>query len=332
MELNTNKAKFKYLILFLYLIIILSNGFSQDNTPFVSKEPNKEIFTKDINFTIGTGLSYLNGQYKEIVYPSAEWESPYLSELLWNLDNIFLLNLKTGVQWGSWAVNLSVSTALTTETGEMTDTDWLEPTSTDRTHWSLSRIWLDNSFLLNTDIIYEYSISQNISFTTGFGYSLNFWDWEDEVLDFIYQDPQPADFIGENGIDYKVIQNIFYASAEIIYSTGIIFSGININLSPFIYTWDMDHHILTNTFYIDSFYANFWYRAEFTLGIKTGKHEKLIISLFREELPETLGDTYEYDEDQTDSEEIGIQTGYYPNGAGMASILWGIELSYIWTF
>ena len=332
MELNTNKSSFKYLVLFLYLVLILSPCFSEDNAPFVSKEPNKKISFEDINFTMGTGLSYINGQYREIVYPSAGWESPYLSELLWNLDNIIMLNLKTGVQWGSWAVNLSISTALTTETGEMTDTDWLDSASTDRTHWSRSKIWLDNSFILNTGVVRSFNLSQYITFQTGLGYRLNFWDWEDEVLDFIYPNPQPPDFIGENGIDYKVIQNIFYASTEISYSAGNISTGLKIDLSPFIYAWDLDHHVLTKKYYMDSFYANFWYRAELTLDIKTGKQEKLMISLFREELSETTGDIYEYDEDAANPEEIGENTGAYTNGAGMASFLWGIELSYIWTF
>ena len=306
--------------------------FSETVSPVKVETKAKKNFFKDINFSIGTGLSYLNGQYREIVYPPAGWESPYYSELLWNLDNIIMLNLKTGVHWRSWTVNLSISTALTTETGEMTDTDWLDSASKDRTHWSRSKIWLDNSFLLDTNIIYDIKLSQDISFQTGLGYKLNFWDWEDRVLDFIYPDPQPPDFIGENGIDYKVIQNIFYVSTEIIYSTGIISSGIKIDLSPFIYAWDMDHHILTNTFYIDSFYANFWYRTEFTLNIKTGKQEKLMILLFREELPETTGDIYEYDEDVTNPEEIGTQSGYYKDGAGLASFTWGMGISYTWTF
>lgn len=315
MELYTNKGKFKYFLLFLFLIITLPPCFSEN-----------------MNFSIGTGLSYLNGRYREIVYPSSGWESPYLSELLWDLDNVFLLNLKAAVEWEVWAINLSISTAITPGISNMTDTDWLDLASTDRTHWSLSRIWLDNSFLLDTEISRSSNISKNISFQSGLGYRLNFWDWEDQVLDFIYPDPQPPDFIGKNGIDYRVIQNIFYASTKIIYSTGFISSGINIKLSPFIYAWDMDHHILTNTFYIDSFYANFWYRAEFTLDIKTGQHEKLIISLFREELPETTGDIFIYGEDSENPEEVGEYTGTSFNGAGMASTLWGIGLSYIWTF
>jgi len=316
LEPGLNISNFKYLIFIFFALTLLSPCFAEEN----------------INFSVGTGLSYLNGQYREIVYPSAGWESPYLSELLWNLDNIFLLNLTADVKWRSWSLYLSVSASITTETGEMTDTDWLDSSSTGRTHWSLSRIWLDNSFILNTGIRHSINLTKYISIQTGLGYKLNFWDWEDEVLDYIYQDPQPADFIGVNGIDYKVIQNIFYASAEINYIYKDITTGINMDLSPFIYTWDLDHHILTNTYYMDSVYANFWYKLEFTIDVNTGSNKKLMFSLFREELPESKGDTFVYDEDPTNPEKTGDYTGTYVNGAGMASILWGISLSYTWTF
>ena len=83
---------------------------------------------------------------------------------------------------------------------------------------------------------------------------------------------------------------------------------------------------------MDSFYANFWYRAEFSINIKIRSNKGLVFTLFREFLPESVGDSYLFDKDQSDSEEIGNQVGYYPNGAGHESILWGIELSYIWNF
>ncbi len=246
-----------------------------------------------------------------------------------------MLSLITGVQWGSWNINLSVSTAITTETGEMTDTDWLDSASKDRTHWSRSKIWLDNSFLLNVGISRCFNISKYFSIQSGLGYKLNFWDWEDKVLDFIYPDPQPSDFIGVNGIDYKIIQNIFYASTGILFTKGNITTGLNIAISPLIYAWDLDHHILRTEapyFFMDTFLANFWYRTEVSIKLNMRSNEGVVFTLFREELPEAVGNTYYFDKDPSNPEEAGDQTGYYPNGAGMASTLWGIGLSYIWTF
>ncbi len=288
--------------------------------------------TKRLGFTLGTGLGYLNGQFREIVYPDTSSVNPYLSELLWNLDNIYLLNLTVGSQWRSWTLSVSASTSIITETGKMTDTDWLDSSSTDRTHWSISKIWLDNSFLLKTEITYNLNLSSHISLPISIGYKLNFWDWEDKVLDYIYPDPQPADFIGKPGIAYKVIQNIFYASSGIVFTKKNITTGIELDISPYIYTWDLDHHILRDLYFLDSFNANFWYRTELTLNIKTGLHGGFLVTTFLEELPETVGDTFQYDESVSNSEELGTQTGYYADGAGLASFMWGLGISYTWTF
>lgn len=314
----------QYLLFFILIGITVLPGFS-DQSKFLS----------DINYSIGTGLSYLNGQYREIVYTKADSANPYLSELLWNLDNIFLLNLTLGASKGPWSINLSASTAITSESGEMTDTDWLDSGSTDNTHWSLSSIWLDKSFLLEVSIAHKFQFSDYLFLPVGLGYKLNFWDWEDKVLAFIYPNPQPIDFVGKNGIDYKVIQNIFYASAGILLTKGNITAGLNIALSPLIYAWDLDHHILRTEapyFFLDTFLANFWYRTELSVNIKMRSNEELVFTLFREELPEAVGNTYYFDKDPSDPEEVGDQIGSYPNGAGMASLLWGMQLSYIWTF
>lgn len=329
MELNTNTVRFNYLIFFLYLIITLSPCFSEET----------------INFSIGTGLSYLSGQYREIVYPSAGWESPYLSELVWNLDNIFLLNFTVGASKGPWSFDLALSTAVTKGTGIMEDYDWGDYTIKDWTNWSESLIFVDKSFFLEISTSYTYNLNNHFSFPVALGYKLNYLDWEDQTGDYIYywdfindeyyidpDTPITGNFNGVNGIDYMVIQNIFYASYGVYYSFGEISTCFDLALSPYINAWDLDHHISRNLFFIDTFESYFWYRVDFSIDIKTGSNGKLIFSLFREELPETTGDTFVYDEDPADPEEMGTQVGYYPEGAGMASIMWGMSLSYLWTF
>jgi len=338
MELNTNKSSFKYLVLFLYLVLILPPGFSETNSTTIEQKG----FFSDINYSLGTGLSYLNGQYREIVYPSTGWESPYYSELLWNLDNLFLLNIYLGASKGSWSLDLSLGTSITKGTGEMEDYDWGDSTIDNWTNWSESLIFVDKSFFLDISSSFKYKLNNSFTVPIKLGYRLNYLDWEDEsgeyiyYWDFIAQDyyssVQTGDFGGVNGIDYMVIQNIFYASSGIYYTLNKITAGVNLAISPFINAWDLDHHIYRGLYFMDSFTSNFWYRTEFVLKLKAGIKGEFLVTLFREELPETTGNTYKYNEDPSDSEEVGTQTGYYPNGAGMASILWGIGLSYIWSF
>jgi outer membrane protease len=292
----------------------------QENTP------------RGFNFSTGTGVSYLNGKYREIVYPDVYWANDYLSELIWDLDNILLLNLNGKVQWNLWEFNLSLESAVFPGTGNMTDTDWLDQFSEDRTHWSLSKVLIDKSFFIDSSINYNLELTNKITIPLGLGYKLNYWDWEDEVLDFIYPPPEPSDFTGVNGIDYMVIQNIFYVSTGMLFTGNNITAGLNFFISPYIKAWDLDHHILRELYFLDTFEANLWYKTELTVIINTGHKNNIILNFFFEELPETIGNTDVFEESEADSEELGDYSGTYIDGAGHASITWGIGLSYIWKF
>lgn len=345
MELKLKKINFKYLTLFLYLVFILTPGFSKTITTTETEDKSPKNFFNSIDYSVGTGLSYLNGQYREIVYTNANSENPYLSELLWNLDNIFLLNFTIGASKGPWSIDLALSTAVTKGTGIMEDYDWGDYTIKDWTNWSESLIFVDKSFFLDISTSYTYKLNNHFSFPVELGYKLNYLDWEDQGGDYIYywdflnddyyidpDTPITGNFNGVNGIDYMVIQNIFYTSYGVQYTFGKISTGLDLALSPYINAWDIDHHISRNLFFIDTFDSYFWYRVDFSLHLETNSNTALVLNLFIEELPETVGDTYQHNEDSTDSEEVGIQTGYYSNGAGLASVLWGIGLSYIWSF
>jgi len=330
-------------MILILLTVLVSPCFSEDSLlPYSEKQGQKGFFS-NINYSVGTGLSYMNGQYREIVYTNADSATPYLSELLWNLDNIFLLNFTLGASKGPWSLDLSLGTAVTEGSGIMEDYDWGDYTKTDWTNWSESLIFLDKSFFLDVNSSYKYRLNSSFSFPVKLGYKLNYLDWEDKAGEYIYywdftagdyffDPPRTGDFDGVNGIDYKVIQNIFYASTGVLFTMGNTTTGLNISLSPLIYAWDLDHHILRNLYFLDTFIANFWYKTEFSLKTKLGANGNLFLTVFREELPEVTGDTFQYDEDTSDPEETGVQSGYYADGGGMASVLWGIGLSYIWTF
>ena len=227
----------------------------------------------------------------------------------------------------------------------MEDYDWGDYTKKDWTNWSTSSIFLDKSVFIDFNSSYTYRSSGSFSFPVKLGYKLNYLDWEDQAGKYIYywdfssddyyidsDTPISGDLDGINGIDYMVIQNIFYASYGMHYTTGDITTGIDIALSPYINAWDLDHHILRDLFFMDTFDANFWYKVNFSLNIKTGSNGKLVLSIFKEELPETKGDTLVFNEDPENSEEPGEYTGTYTSGAGLASVLWGIGLSYTWIF
>lgn len=337
-----NKSTLTYLILILYLTISLPICFSEENTDGTHEKTTSKSFSESLEFSIGAGLGYLSGQYREIVYTNASSKTPYLSELLWNLDNIFLLNFDAGVSAGPWKLEMSIGTAVTKGTGEMEDYDWGDYSKTDWTNWSSSLIFLDSSVFLDIGLSYRYTLNKFFFFPIKLGYKLNYLDWEDESKKYIYywdfevneyyDQVQTGNFNGVNGIDYEVIQNIFYISSGVHFTMGQLSAGLNLAISPFIYTWDLDHHILREIYFLDTFIANFWYKTELSFKLKTSPKGEIRLTVFREELPEVRGDIYQYNEDSLDPEKMGQQTGYYKESAGLASILWGVELSYTWTF
>ncbi|RKX88814.1 MAG: hypothetical protein DRP59_11825, partial [Spirochaetes bacterium] len=79
---------------------------------------------KDITFTAGASTDYYSGEVREIVYPGTGWTNNYLSELIWQIDNIAMLNAHLGASLNKFSLNISAGTALNKGTGEMDDYDW----------------------------------------------------------------------------------------------------------------------------------------------------------------------------------------------------------------
>ncbi len=326
-------GKVKYQVILLVLTVISAAAFAETDSQALLTAPPKT------RFSAGTSLTYLNGQYREIVYPPPGWESPYYSELLWNLKNVFMLNFSGTVSKGPWALDIDVGTAVTEGTGIMEDFDWGDYTTAAWTNWSRSLIYINKSTTLDMSLAYSWEINSLVSFPVQTGYKLNYFDWEDRAGEYIYKwnfitgsyyDPwETGSFGGVRGIDYKVIQNIFYLGTGILLKTEKVKTRLSLKVSPYVNSWDLDHHILRGLYFLDTFTSNFWYRLDLSLEYKIKEKDNISLFLYIEELPETAGDTYQY---SSDPEEGGTQTGYYPDGAGTASLMWGIGISYIRTF
>jgi len=291
------------------------------------------LSAKDLDFSLGISTDYITGNYREIVYPGSTSVNNYLSELIWNLDNVFVVNAEGILSYKGLSLSCSAGSSVNQGTGIMTDTDWTDYADTDRTHWSESEIFIENSLLLDINLYYTYKTSDIISTVIGTGYRMNFWDWEDKIIDYTYPTPPDPDIIGENGIDYQVTQHIFYIDTGIVVKDENVIGSVNFRYSPYVYAWSLDHHLLRSEspyFFKDMFTANIWYEIDFSVKIETGNYGSFLIGYSRQELVETVGDTHNYDKDPLDSELIGAFLGTTENGAGMASVISKFSISYIY--
>ena len=84
--------------------------------------------------TLGASVSRVSGQANEYVYKN---DGNYkLSELNWKIENVVMLNAEVAVRLTPWlGFKLAGGTKLAGDS-EMDDYDWIEPATTDWSHWS----------------------------------------------------------------------------------------------------------------------------------------------------------------------------------------------------
>ena len=308
----------------------------------------------DIEFSAGASTDYYTGQIREIVYPDSGWKNQYLSELLWQIDNIAMLSGRFAATLNNFSLHVSGSTALNKGTGQMDDYDWGDSTITHWTNWSNSDIFLDKSFLLDASLTYSIKPDTTFSIPVGIGYKLNYLNWSDKLGKFIYygtwnsnhvfyyfdpvnHTPETWNGGGTPGINYTFAQNILFLTSGIQYAKGPFTGSLNVSYSPLIYAWDLDHHLMnkldgSGTFYIDSFTSHVWYRLIASAAYMFEHEGILALEIGFEELPEIKGNMQMYNEDSSDSSKIGSQVGYSTGGAGLASKILSISIGYTFLF
>ena len=316
------------------LLLVSSYGFS--------------LSWKDFSFSGGVSTDYYTGEIREIVYPDQGWANDYLSELLWQIDNIVMLTGHFKVSLSNFSLHLSAGTALNKGTGGMDDYDWLNSSSKIWTNWSNSDIFLDKSVVIDSSLTYTFKPGSTVTIPVGVGYKLNYLNWSDLGYKYIYYwdfkynkyyTPILAgDWGGIPGICYTFVQNMVYLNSGIQLHYRHFDISLSGSFSPLVFAWDLDHHLRnkkdgTGTFYHDSFISHVWYKVGGSLSYALENHRGIImLKTMFEELPEVQGDTYIYDENSSDSTKIGTYTGSYKKGAGLASKIFSVSVEYTYRF
>ena len=267
---------------------------------------------------------------------SAGAETPYLSKLVWELKNAVNMGARVSVNMGNILFfNLAGAKCLTYRTGQMNDYDWLydtysEADTTTWTNWSLSDIYLTDSYQIdyNTSI----RVFRNYSFSLDglAGFKLIHWAWTDILADieYPYSSYDPSYLIGENGIDYEVYYRIPYTGLQVSAGKGAFEGSLSLIYSSMVSADDYDHHLFRDLHFYDFFEQGRFFGLTTTLRYRTSRHFSLSLSYEWEEIFETVGDVYVLRE--TDSGYIR----YTPDigGAGIrytaSSVSAALEVSY----
>ena len=139
------------------------------------------------------GLGYLDGEGKEAVFDNGH----KLSELTWELENIYMLNLGGSIAPRPWlALNADVWFKLTEGDGAMDDYDWMVRgyPYTDWSHHDDTDLTEGIMFDISAAFtIHEFS---ETTFLGYIGYKHDTWEWESRGGSYVYSTNYLYDTVG----------------------------------------------------------------------------------------------------------------------------------------
>ena len=219
----------------------------------------------DFPVSVGGQLSFglLNGEAKEHVYDyeTVDGSRRQLSRLDWDLKDVVMGGVQFSVRpikrevWDALTVNFGYWNALTEGSGEMDDYDWLDPYSTDWTHYSLSDVDVTEGYLFDFNVAYDV-VEWNDLIVRGFlGYKQNGWTWEDSGRYLLYPEYGyvPQDLDGENMINYEQEFRMPYLGASVDWTKGDFTVAGRLTYSPSVEATDWDEHVARTLHFKEEF-------------------------------------------------------------------------------
>jgi len=202
-------------------------------------------------------MGVLNGEAKEHVYDYDTGSRRALSRLDWDLKNIVMGGFNGSVRvMDKLTLNAGFWTALTQGSGEMDDYDWLNESSSDWTHYSLSEVDITEGVLFDLNMAWDLiAWDQGVARVMA-GYKYNKWSWEDHGVYLLYPEygyvPEPQ--YGENMIDYTQELNIPYIGGSVDWSplSDLTLSGYAV-YSPIVSANDRDDHKARTLLFTETF-------------------------------------------------------------------------------
>ncbi len=203
------------------------------------------------------GAGYLTGQSYENVYDPDSGRK--ISQLNWDLSDIFMLGGGLSIQPVSWAkLNMDIWLKINDGDGDMVDYDWFVE-GLDWTHRSYTTdVDLNTGYMYDINVEFPVFALEGTEFSLFAGYKYDKWEWEATGGTYIYSTYYLRDTIGtlpdnETGITYEQWYHVPYLgigfNAEL---TNVTLSGRFI-ASPFVQAGDKDQHHLRNLVFEEDF-------------------------------------------------------------------------------
>jgi outer membrane protease len=286
---------------------------------------------KGVPFAVQGSVGLLNGEANEHVYDyeTLDGSRRQLSRLDWDLKDVMMGGFNGSVRlMDKLTVNGGYWSALTQGSGgEMDDYDWLEPTSGDWTHYSLSEVDVTEGYIFDLNVAWDLVNWEDLTGRVFAGYKQDGWSWEDSGVYLLYPEYGyvPQDLNGENLINYEQEFRIPYLGASADWTLGhFTFSG-GLTYSPFVSATDWDEHVARSLYFEESFEGGDMFgfgleaRYAFTQGFWSGAFVSAALDYQMIDL--IVGDMKVYDASTGDSggeEDVaGIENEYLVLALGL---------------
>jgi outer membrane protease len=207
----------------------------------------------DHNVSFGVSLGLLDGQGEEIIYRNESGNNK-LSQLLWDIKPLFYAGVDMAYSWQKpeniWGIfaDTSFKFGFPGRTGVIEDRDWMVLAYPEfLTHYSVHDNKTESAMLIDANIGVSFRIFKIFLLKTYIAYSFMRFSWTANGGSFLY----PA---SDGGHGYlRPIDVVAYKQTWNTISPGVAFYGefnryfdleISLALSPFIWCFAEDNHIL----------------------------------------------------------------------------------------
>lgn len=202
------------------------------------------------------GLGRLSGESIETVYTDTGHK---LSELTWQLKDVYMLNAGVSVSPISWlTINADIWFKINDGNGTMDDYDWMIE-NFQYTHWSYhDDTDLTEGYMIDLNVAFAFYQHNKTTFSALLGYKRDNWEWVARGGSYVYSTYALYDTVGvfpagEKGITYNQWYDVPYIGLAFQSNlTNISFSGRFI-VSPYAMAGAEDTHHMRNLFFEDDF-------------------------------------------------------------------------------
>ena len=214
---------------------------------------------KGVSFGLQGSIGVLNGEAKEHVYDyeTVDGSRRQLSRLDWDLKNVVMGGGNGSVRLlNRLTLNGGIWLALTEgNDGEMDDYDWLDVTSSDWTHYSLSEVDVTEGYIVDVNAAWDLVTWNDLTARIFAGYKQDGWKWEDRGVYLLYPEYGyiPQDLDGENMINYEQEFRMPYFGGSADWAVGNFTLTGYLTWSPFVSATDWDEHVARDLHFKETF-------------------------------------------------------------------------------